>query len=275
MKYSHLILSLFLYSGIYGQSVSGTVQENSERLALVNISLLKAKNSSLAKAAVTDSKGYFKIENLYPGSYILAASKIGYKTEFLSSITINDGKDHIELPVLTLISSAKQLNEVTITGKRPFIQQKIDRMVVDVANSIIASGSTALEVLEKAPGITIDRQNDQIIFRGKEGVIVQIDGKQTYLSMPDLVNMLRNMPSDNIDRIELITNPSAKYDAAGNSGIIDIRLKKNNNIRTNGYLSIGLGTGRYVRQRGNVQINHRTKKLNLFGSYSANRDGNY
>src|SRR5207237_5476372 len=103
-----------------------------------------------------------------------------------------------------------------------------------VAGSIIATGSTALEVLEKAPGVTVDRQNDNLQLRGKDGVIVQIDGKQTYLSMQDVVNMLRNMPSDNIEKIELITNPGARYDASGNSGIINIRLKKNNNVGTNG-----------------------------------------
>ncbi len=275
MKYAHLFVLLFLCADVYSQSVGGMVQENNKPLALVNISLLKAKDSALVKAAVTDDKGYYKIEDLQPGIYLLKASRVGYKPQSLSSITIKTDGDHLELPVLTLLSAAGQLGEVTVTGKRPFIEQKIDRTVVNVAGSIIASGSTALEVLEKAPGITIDRQNDQIIFRGKEGVIVQIDGKQTYLSMSDVVAMLRSMPSENIDRIELITNPSAKYDAAGNSGIIDIRLKKNNNIGTNGALSIGAGSGRYGRQRGNLQINHRTQKVNVFGTYSANKDGNY
>lgn len=275
MKYRFLIPLLFLYHDIYCQSLSGIVQENKKPLSLVNISLLRAKDSTIEKAAVTDNKGHYKIENVQPGAYILIASRIGYKQQFLSSIAIKNDGDHIELPVLTLVAAAGELGEVMVTGKRPFVEQKIDRMVVNVAGNIIASGSTALEVLEKAPGITIDRQNDQIIFRGKEGVVVQIDGKQTYLSMSDVVAMLRSMPSENIDRIELITNPSAKYDAAGNSGIIDIKLEKNNNIGTNGSLSIGAGSGRYGRQRGNLQINHRTQKLNLFGSYSANRGGDY
>jgi hypothetical protein len=274
LKYSYLILLLFLYSDIYSQSVTGIVQENNKPLSLVNISLLRTRDSIIEKATVTDNKGSYKFENVHPGSYILNASGIGYAQQFLS-ITIKSADDHIELPAFTLIPVAKQLDEVTITGKRPFVEQKIDRTVINVAGSIIASGSTALEVLEKAPGITIDRQNDQIIFRGKEGVIVQLDGKQTYLSMSDVVAMLRSMPSENIDRIELITNPSAKYDAAGNSGIIDIRLKKNTNIGTNGSISVGAGSGRYGRQRGNFQINHRTQKLNVFGSYSANKDGNY
>ena len=151
----------------------------------------------------------------------------------------------MEVVTFTLVDDVTQLGEVSITEKRPFVEQHMDRMVVNVANSIIASGSTALEVLEKAPGVTVDRQNGMLQLRGKDGVIVQLDGKQTYMSMADLVTLLRTMPSDNIDQIELITNPSAKYDAAGNSGIINIRLKKNNNEGTNGSLSLGIGSGRY------------------------------
>lgn len=275
MRYSFLILLSFLFSQVHSQSLSGLVQENNKPLSFVNISLLKAKDSSLVKAAVTDNNGYYRIEKVQPGSYVLSASRIGYKQQFFSPVNIKNSSENTELPAITLTSVSGQLNEVTVTGKRPFVEQKIDRMVVNVANSIIASGSTALEVLEKAPGIIIDRQNEQIIFRGKEGVIVQVDGKQTYLSMSDVVAMLRSMPSENIDRIELITNPSARYDAAGNSGIIDIRLKKNNNIGTNGSASIGVGSGRYGRQRGSIQLNHRTAKLNFFTNYSVNRDGNY
>ena len=132
-----------------------------------------------------------------------------------------------------------------------------------------------LKCLKKRPVLPWIGKMVCLDYRGKEGVIVQLDGKQTYLPMADLVTLLRTMPSDNIDQIELITNPSAKYDAAGNSGIINIRLKKNNNVGTNGSMSIGVGSGRYERGRGSVQLNRRSEKLNFFGNYSANRGGNY
>lgn len=260
----------------FSQTISGKVQEDDKKvLPLVNVLLLKAKDSSLVKGTVTDASGSYTIENVHPGNYLLTASRVGYKQEYSLLFTVNEGKAGPKIPVITLSSVSKQLKEVTIIGKRPFVEQMIDRMVVNVANSIIASGSTALEVLEKAPGVIVDRQNDQISLRGKEGVIVQIDGKQTYLPMADVVALLRSMPSDNIDRIELITNPSAKYDAAGNSGIIDIRLKKNNNVGTNGSVSVAGGSGRFDREQASLQINHRTSKINLFGNYSANRGGNY
>jgi hypothetical protein len=267
-------LLLFIISS-YGQSVSGLVQENGKPLSLVNLSLLKANDSALAKTAITDDKGYYKMDNLQPGSYILRASRVGYKKEYLSAVDIKAGANHTELPVLMLLPANGQLGDVTVTGRRPFIEQKIDRMVVNVANTIVASGGNVLDILEKSPGITIDQQNDQILFRGKEGVIIQIDGKPTYLAVADAMVLLRSMRADNVDRIELITNPSAKYDAAGNSGIIDIRLKKNNSIGTNGSFSANIGTGKYGRQGASLTLNHRTPKINLYGNYSYGRDGNY
>lgn len=275
MKYILSAGFLLVILSSYGQSVSGLVQENGKPLSLVNLSLLKSKDSALAKTAITDEKGYYKIDNLQPGSYIVKASRVGYKQEYLPGIDVRAGSNHTELPTLMLLPSSAQLGDVTVTGRRPFIEQKIDRMVVNVANTIVASGGNVLEILEKSPGITIDQQNDQILFRGKEGVIIQIDGKPTYLAVADAMVLLRSMRADNVDRIELITNPSAKYDAAGNSGIIDIRLKKNNSFGTNGSFSVNLGTGKYGRQGGNTTINHRTQKINLFGNYSYSRDGNY
>jgi hypothetical protein len=275
VKYAYLFLSCIVTQIAYGQSITGRILEEDKPLALVNVMLLGASDSALKFAAITDANGTYLFETVKHGSYILSASRVGYQTQYVPSITVDGSRREINLPVMRFSVASKELKQVTIMGKRPFVEQKIDRMVVNVANSIIASGTTALEVLEKAPGVIIDRQNEQIMFRGKEGVIVQIDGKQTYLSMTDVVNLLRSMPSENIDRIELITNPSAKYDAAGNAGIIDIRLKKNNNIGTNGSLSVSGGSGTYARQRGSIQVNNRTAKLNLFGNYSINNDGNY
>ncbi|TDH23971.1 TonB-dependent receptor [Segetibacter sp. 3557_3] len=271
----YLFIVLLNLSG-YAQTITGNVQEADKKmLTLVNVLLLKAKDSSLVKGTITDTSGNYTISNVRPGTYVLRASRIGYSQGYSLPFTINAEKSELVMPVLILSVQSGQLNEVTVAAKRPFLEQKIDRTVVNVAGSIIASGSTALDILEKAPGVTIDRQNDQISLRGKEGVIVQIDGRQTYLSMADVVAMLKSMSSDNIDRIELITNPSARYDAAGNAGIIDIRLKKNNNLGTNGLLSVSAGSGRYHREQASLQINHRTSKINLFGNFSANLGGNY
>jgi outer membrane receptor protein involved in Fe transport len=126
---------------------------------------------------------------------------------------------------------------VSVQGKKPFIEHQIDKMVLNVENSIIATGGTALEILEKAPGVQLDRQNDQILLNNKSGVMVMIDGKNNFLSSADLTVYLNGLSSSQIATIEIITNPSAKYDAAGNAGIINIKLKKNKAFGTNGSVS--------------------------------------
>jgi hypothetical protein len=264
------------YSLLGQSTISGSVKDNSNKaLPFVNVLLLKEKDSTLVKGAVSKENGAFTIENVTPGSYLICGTMVGYAKTYSKRVIPNQEKERIEIPAIVLQPETTQLKEVQVTGKKPLLEQKIDRTIVNVSSSIISSGSTALEILEKAPGVTVDRQNDQIQLRGKDGVIVQMDGKQTYLAMADIVALLRSMSSDNIDVIEIITNPSAKYDAAGNSGIINIRTKKNNNVGTNGSVSLSAGSGMYDRERGGVQLNHRTQRFNMFGSLNANRGGNF
>jgi hypothetical protein len=154
-----------------------------------------------------------------------------------------------------------------VEGQKPLIEQHMDKTVMNVQNSIVSAGSTALEVLEKAPGIVVD-QNDNISMRGRQGVIVMIDGKPVPMSGSELANMLRGMSANSVEKIELITNPSAKYDAAGNSGIIDIRLKRDESQGTNGTVSSSFGQGKYFKSNQGLQLNHRSKKFNVFGSYN-------
>lgn len=271
----------FLTSNAFSQSLNGKVREtNGAPLPGVNMLLLRTGDSTLIKSAVSDPSGTYTLEQVRPGSYILTASMVGYKMAYIPAITVSEQQEVIQLADLAMEAQATQLREVSVLAKRPFAEQHIDRTVINVANSIVSGGGTALEILEKAPGVAIDRQTDQVQMRGKEGVIVQIDGKQTYLSMADMLATLRSIPSDNIDQIELITNPSARYDAAGNSGIINIKLKKKStgpqaNAGTSGGVTLTGGTGQYGRQRGSIQLNHRMKKVSLFGSYGINNDKNY
>jgi outer membrane receptor protein involved in Fe transport len=172
-----------------------------------------------------------------------------------------------DLGEINLIKSENALKEVLVTASKPLIQQQYDKTVINVAGSITSVGSTALEVLEKAPGVSVD-QNDNIAMRGRQGVLIMIDGKLLPMSGQDLANMLRGMSADQIEKIDLITNPSARYDASGNSGIIDIRLKKGNKIGTNGTLSLTYGQGVYAKLNPSLNFNSRSSKLNVFGSYS-------
>ena len=274
MKTLYLFPILWVFSQkLNAQSLKGTVQDClGKALPFVSVAVLKT-DSSLVKATASNEQGEFVFEKIKSGKYMIRAFSIGLMKKYTQVFEVQN--EPLLLPNLILLENTTQLKEVQITTKRPFIEQQLDRMVVNVANSIVGSGSTALEVLTKAPGVTVDFQKEQIELRGKEGVIVQIDGKQTYLAGADVVGMLRGMSSDNIDKIEIITNPSAKYDAAGNAGIINIRLKKNVSLGTNGVLMLGAGSGQHFRGRTGITLNHRTEKLNFFGNYNFNKTGNY
>lgn len=250
--------------------VSGAIlDEKSQPFPFVNVLLLKAKDSTLSKGLAADDKGKFLFDQVDAGEYLTLVSMVGYQKAYSKVFSVSD--QTVNLPSFSLLPESQALKEVTVTAKKPFIEQEIDRTVINVENSIVSAGATALEVLERSPGVTVDQQNDRLQLRGKEGVIVQIDGKQTYLTQAELVNLLRNTPSDNIEKIELITNPSAKYDAAGNSGIINIKFKKNKNFGTNGNFSIGGGMASpgYGRGNGSLALNNRKGKVSLFGTASA------
>jgi len=162
------------------------------------------------------------------------------------------------------------LKEVTVTAQKPLIEMQDDKIVMNVENSAIAAGNTALEVLQKAPGVTFDQNSRALSLKGKQGILVMIDGKQSYLSTEEVVRLLESMPANNIEKIEIIHNPSAKYDAAGNAGIINIRLKKDKNLGFNGNVSLGAGYWENPTANGSLQLNYRQKKVNLFGNYSYN-----
>lgn len=250
--------------------VSGSIlDEKSRPFPFVNVLLLKAKDSTLSTGLAADENGKFLFDQVDTGNYLTLVSMVGYQKAYSKVFAVKDTP--VNLPAFTLQPESKSLDEVTVVAKKPFIEQQIDRTVINVENSIVSAGATALEVLERSPGITVDQQNDKLKLRGKDGVIVQIDGKQTYLSQAELVNLLRNTPSDNIEKIELITNPSAKYDAAGNSGIINIKFKKNKNFGTNGNFSIGGGLAfpNYGRGNASLALNNRKGKVSLFGTGSA------
>lgn len=291
MKRTLLFLTLLMTSltATFGQvltrgTVSGLVATSAGKpLEFTTMMLLKATDSTMAKGSISDAAGKFAFENVGAGRYMVVAQQIGYRKTYSAPFVVDEAHPAIELPALAMPDESKNLSEVNVVAKKPFIEQQVDRTVVNVENSIVASGNTALEVLEKAPGVTIDRQNDQIQLKGKSGVIVYIDGKQTYLSQQEVSNLLKNTPSDNIATIEIITNPGSKYDAAGNSGIINIKMKKNKNFGTNGTFTLGTGYGWFNNLSGgrddlpkfntSLNLNHRDSKVNLFGNYSyVNRE---
>lgn len=231
------------------------------------VELLRSKDSGLVRTAVSDRSGNAEFNNLSGGSYIISVSGVGYARKISSLIQSDDAGPASSTTISLQPSEKTNLKDVTVSGKKPFIQKLNDRIVVNVENSIVNAGSSAFDVLERSPGIQID-PNDNISMRGKSGVTIMIDGKPSPMSGADLINFLRGLPSNSIERIDLITNPSAKYDAAGNSGIIDIKLKKDKRYGSNGSLTAGYGQGVYPKANAGGTFNYRNKKVNVFGNYN-------
>jgi iron complex outermembrane receptor protein len=282
MKHFFTFLILFVFaSGSRAQSgrITGNVSDQSGKaLQSVTISLLKSKDSSLVKAGATSKDGGFSFEEVSEGNYILLASSVGFEKKYSPPVVVNAGST-AQVERIQLAEVAKGLGGVTVTAKRPFIETRIDKTIVNVDASPTSAGSTALEVLEKSPGITVN--NDGLIsLRGKAGVIVLMDGKQTFLSPTDLANLLKNMPASAIDQIEIMTNPSSKYDAEGNSGVINIKTKKGRAGGFNGSVMVGVTTSIFEDKNGTVYLrpksqnsfnfNYRKNKFNFFGNYNPN-----
>ncbi len=261
-----------------GGTVSGDVRsEAGKPVQFATLMLVKAADSSLVKGAISDVDGRYVLEAAASGTYRVAASLVGYKKVFSPVFSLNASHPDHRLASLVLSEDAKQLGEVKVTGRKPFIEQQPDKLVLNVENSIVASGGTALEVLEKAPGVVVDQQNDRLSLKGREGVLVMIDGKPTYLSAAEVMNLLRSTPSNSVETIEIISNPSARYDAAGTSGIINIRLKRSSRASdgTNGSLTLGAGYGRFPKYNGGLTLNSRRGAWNLYGNYNYDHREGY
>jgi hypothetical protein len=267
-----LIVFLSTVNILIAQSQRGKIagkitDEQSKPIQGATADLLRSKDSSLVKVAISDKSGMIEFENIRFGSYLIRVSHVNTAKSFSPVFTLSAENNSITIADLALQAVTKELQSVQVTARKPFIQQLTDRIIVNVENSIVNAGSSAFDVLERSPGILID-VNDNLSMRGKAGVTIMIDGKPSPMSGSDLVNYLRSLPSNAIERIELITNPSSKYDAAGNAGIIDIRMKKDQRFGTNGSFTAGYGQGIYPKANTGINFNYRNKKVNLFGGYN-------
>ncbi len=249
--------------------VSGTATDTSELpLAFANILLLQANDSTFVSGATSDDNGSFELNAKTPGDYIVTVSVLGFNTYTSSTFILSDSQSEKELGIVQLTEGALALNEVQVVGSLPLIERKIDRLVVNVANKVNTAGSSALEILERSPGVVVNRQGNSIAMLGKEGVNVMVNGKLQYMPRDALFSYLQGMDADNIQSLELITTPPANLDAQGNAGYINLVLKKNPDEGFNGGYSLSAGYGR--GETGNVSsnFNFRKNKINLFGSYS-------
>ncbi|SFM86206.1 Outer membrane receptor proteins, mostly Fe transport [Chitinophaga sp. YR627] len=264
------ILSTFaiLSSTSYAQSISGQLHnQQQERIPYVNVSLIKLPDSTNVYRVLSDSTGKFRFDNLQHGNYLVKVNAMGYRPHLSHVIRLTPAASTQLLGSLVLVTKDEQLHGVTITGRKPVIEQQLDRMVMNVEGTVLSEGSSALELLGKSPGVTVN-DNGGVAIKGRTGSVVMINCKPTYLSGDQLMNLLRSTPSSDVSRIEIIANPSAKEDAAGNGGIVNIVLKKPVRAGLNGNISLNGGAGRGARAGGSLSLNYRTAKVNLFGTYN-------
>ncbi|MES1223317.1 MAG: TonB-dependent receptor, partial [Bacteroidota bacterium] len=262
----------FIFYGsctIKNGKISGTVIDgNAKTIESATITLLRAKDSSIAKISAADKTGKYTFENVTEGKYQVSISAVGHQKGFSEIFEVNATNTAITLKTIELVPQATSLGGVTVNAKKPLIEQKPGKTVINVDASPTNAGLNVMDLLEKSPGVSVDNDGN-ISLKGKQGVLILIDGKQTYMSGADLANLLKNMPSSSLDQLEIMTNPPAKYDASGNSGIINIKTKKSVVKGMNGNLNLGYTQGLYGRTNNGINLNYRNDKINIFGGYNA------
>ena len=264
-----MTVMVLLFSALFTNAqITGIVKQDGKAVANATVTLHNAKDSSTVKLGVTNNDGKYTFGGIKAGRYLVSASFVGYAKAFGNVFTTTDAPYTVSEIILQKNANSN-LGDVTVVAKKPMIEVKADKTILNVENTINAVGQDALELLRKSPGVLVDK-DDNLSLAGKNGVQVFIDGKPTPLSGSDLANYLKTLQSSSIEAIELITNPSAKYEAAGNAGIINIRLKKDKSLGTNGSVNAGYGIGTYPKYNAGINLNNRGKKVNLFASYNTN-----
>ena len=282
MKHLLIVLILILPIQLLGHSalsfefndgiVTGMVIDQTTKSPLPFATIiLKDLNDTYISGVITDDKGNFELDNIAVGKYLLEIQFIGYQT-YTQAIEISSEHMHLDLGTIAIQDIGQSLDEITIKADKPLYVQKVDRMIINVASSILASGSTALDVLERSPGISINRQSNSISLVGKDGVRVMINGKISYMPQESIVQLLQGTSADNIESIELITTPPANMDAEGNAGYINLVMKKQSDLGLNGSYSFSGGVGNGTTTQDNINFNYRKNKFNLYGNYSFMRN---
>ena len=261
--------SLTAFSQAKKGTISGTVIDgNSKTIESATINLLRLKDSSIAKLSVADKSGKYEFDNVIAGKYFVSITAVGHQPGYSETVEMDAEGTHITVKTIELVPVAKSVGGVVVTAKKPPIEVKAGKTVVNVDASPTNAGLNVMEILEKSPGVSVD-DDGNISIRGKSGVLILIDGKPTYLSGTQLTALLKSIQAGNLNQIEIMTTPPAKYDAAGNAGIINIITKKGTIKGMNGSIDLNYAQGLYPKYNGGANFNYRNNKINLFGSYNG------
>lgn len=281
MKRFYILIALFCFAlsaqaqfGVGGGGatttgrISGTIIDSLTKKPMdyASVGLYRSGGKSPITGVVTDDKGNFKLDNIKPGVYKLAISFIGYPTKYIDKVTTTPSKPDAKLGQVLLAPSSHALKEVSVVGQAALIENKIDKIVYNAEKDLTAAGGNATDVLQKVPLVAVDL-NGNVSIRGDQNVRVLINGKPSGATSASLSDVLKTIPADQIKSIEVVTSPSAKYDAEGSAGILNIITKQKNVSGISGSISGGVGTR---QNNGNANINYNHNRLSL----SANVGGN-
>ena len=270
------LLILLIPMFIIGQEIQlqgVLVDDTGAPVPFAYVSLFSAADSTLAKVEAADEAGIFRFAGVADGSYYLEATFVGMDNVYVNNVQI-EGNNRKDLGQITFATSAVQLETATVKAKRAIVEVKPDRTVFNVEGTINAVGADGMELLRKAPGVLVDN-NENITVLGRSGVLVYVDGRRLPLQGADLTNFLKNLNAAQIDKIDIITNPGARYEAEGNAGIIDIRLKKSLEAGANGSISLDMGKGRRERAGINMTGNARRGIVNVYGGLGLSYNENW
>lgn len=248
------------------QKISGLVtQPDGKAVEFATVMLYSAADSALVKGAITDADGKYEFENISAGRYFINANLVGMGKGVVPVFEYAGGDRTLEK--ISLLESATEIGQVTVVARRPIVEVKSDKTIMNVEGNLNSQGQNALELLRKAPGVVVDN-NDNIMLKGKNSVRFQIDGRDVPMDSKDLAGYLKGLRAEDIAAVELITNPSAKYDASGNAGIINIKTRKNRTLGTNGSIGGEAIYGESLKGGGRFSFNHRNQWVNVFGNYN-------
>ena len=269
MKNLLVLIALLLSFSAFGQqtgTIKGVLQDdNQETVEFATIVLRSTPDSAVVKTALSNETGAYELLNVAYGNYFVEVKYLGYADYFTPAFDFNTAT--YEVPQIVLSRGTTVLETAVVTSKRPLIERQLDRTVVNVEGSLLASGGNAVDVLEVSPGLMVS-EDGNISLAGKDGVLVYIDGRATHLSGTDLLGVLENLSSDELSQIEIMSNPPASYDASGNAGVINIKTRKSKLKGYNGSISLNYLQGRYAHYNSSASFNYRNQNFNLFGTVS-------
>lgn len=260
-----LLSSMFSFAQSNKGSIDGYIKDGSgTAIEFANVRLYSLPDSTIKDGTLSDTSGYYNFESLNHGTYYVVISTLGYIEYYSTDLVLH--KENLNVHHDAKLGISDDIEEIVITAQKPLIRQEAGVTIVNVEAGILNSGLTAADVLQRSPGATVDK--DGIVkLKGKGGVLVLIDGKPLYMDDSQVGTFLKSIPADQIKEIEIITSPSAKYDASGNAGIINIKLKKGAYEGLNGSVNASIGKGIYPKSRIGINATYKKKRLTLSGGY--------